>query len=138
MMLSRWLVALLTALTVYSASPIIAQPAGASALAAQSNDAGGVRLVVTPKSVSVSVWEFEVVMDTHTKPLDADLAKTAVMLDDDGRRYAPLAWQGDPPGGHHRKGVLRFAAPKEQIKSFELQIQDLGGVNKRVFQWTMK
>lgn len=117
----------------------IAQPAGAPALAAVSNDAGGVRVVIKPKSVAAgAAWEFEVVMDTHTKPLDDDLTKTAVLVDDGGRRYMPLAWQGDKPGGHHRKGVLRFPAPSDQIKSFELQIQDMGGESKRAFQWTIK
>ena len=117
----------------------MAQPAGLPALAAVSNDAGGVRVVVKPKSVAAgSVWEFDVTMETHTKPLDSDLTKAAVIVDDGGRRYMPLSWQGDPPGGHHRKGILRFPAPTEQIKSFELQTQDLGGVNKRAFQWNMK
>jgi hypothetical protein len=32
---------------------------------------------------------------------------------------------------------IRQAAPG-QIKSFELQIQGLGGENKRAFQWTIK
>ena len=107
-------------------------------LAAVSSDTGGVRVVVTPKAVAESAWEFEVVMDTHTNPLNDDLTKTAVLVDDGGQEYMPLSWQGDKPGGHHRKGVLRFPAPSEQIKSFELQIQGSGGEAKRVFQWTMR
>jgi hypothetical protein len=126
-------------LALYVAPLAAAQPAVATALAARSNDAGGVRVAVKPKSVAAgTAWEFEVVMDTHTKPLDDDLTKTAVLVDDGGRRFVPMSWQGDPPGGHHRKGVLRFPAPTEQIKSFELQIQRASEANKRVFQWTMK
>jgi hypothetical protein len=117
----------------------IAQSTGRPALAAVTNDAGGVRVVVKPMNVAAgAAWEFEIVMDTHTKPLDDDLTKTAVLVDGSGRQYAPLAWQGDKPGGHHRKGILRFPAPPEQVKSFELQIQGLGAEGKRVFQWTMK
>lgn len=128
-----------TVLALCVAPLAMAQSVGAPALEARSNDAGGVRIVVKPNSVLAgSAWEFEVTMDTHTKPLDDDLTKTAVLVDDGGRRYMPLSWQGDKPGGHHRKGVLRFAAPSEQIKSFELEIQGSGGENKRVFQWTMK
>ena len=113
-----------------------ARSAAAPALPARSNDAGGVRVVVKPQSVpAAAAWEFEVVMDTHTKPLDDDLTKITVLVDDGGRRYAPLAWQGDKPGGHHRKGILRFPAPAEPAKSFELRIQGLGGVKTRVFQW---
>ena len=128
-----------TVLTFCAVPLAVAQSNGAAKLAAVSNNMGGVRVVVTPKAVAAtSPWEFDVVMDTHTKPLDADLTKDAVLVDDGGRKYAPLSWQGDKPGGHHRKGVLRFAAPAAPIKSFELQIQGLGGENKRVFQWTIK
>jgi hypothetical protein len=136
----RSAIALAATVLALGVAPLaMAQPAGLPALAAVSNDAGGVRVVVKPKSVAAgSVWEFDVTMETHTKPLDSDLTKAEVIVDDGGRRYTPLSWQGDPPGGHHRKGILRFPAPTEQIKSFELQIQDLGGVNKRAFQWNMK
>ncbi|HEY7459950.1 MAG TPA: hypothetical protein VH765_14495, partial [Xanthobacteraceae bacterium] len=73
---------------------------------------GGVRVVVTPTALGpgAAVWEFQVVMDTHSKPLNEDLAQAAALVDDDGKRHAPVAWQGDPPGGHHRKGVLKFSA----------------------------
>jgi hypothetical protein len=128
-----------TVLALCIAPLAMVQSASAAEFAARSNDMGGVRVVITPKAVTAkSDWEFAVTMDTHTKPLDDDLTKTAVLVDDGGRRYVPLSWQGDKPGGHHRKGVLRFPAPSEQVKSFELQIQGSGGENKRVFQWTMK
>lgn len=117
-------------------TPALAQ--SGAGLAARSSDAGGVRVVVTPKTVAPgATWEFEVVMDTHTKPLDADLTKAAVLLDDGKRAYAPTVWQGDPPGGHHRKGLLRFPAPAGQTKSFEVQIEGIGSPGKRTFQWTV-
>jgi hypothetical protein len=118
----RSAIALAATVLALGVAPLaMAQPAGLPALAAVSNDTGGVRVVVKPKSVAAgSVWEFDVTMETHTKPLDSDLTKAAVIVDDGGRRYMPLSWQGDPPGGHHRKGILRFPAPTEQIKSFEL------------------
>ena len=126
-------------LTFASLPLAMAQSSGAPKLAAVSNDAGGVRIVVTPKVFAAkSPWEFDVVMDTHTNPLDGDLTKTAVLVVDSGQKYTPLAWQGDKPGGHHRKGVLRFPAPNEQVKSFELQIQNAGADTKRVFKWTIK
>ena len=112
----------------------------APALAARSSDAAGVLVVVTPKTVELSakVWEFEVAMDTHTKPLNENLAQVAVLVDEAGRRYAPLAWQGDPPGGHHRKGVLQFSAPAEEPKAIELQIEGIGGAGTRTFRWELK
>jgi len=141
MMLAKWSIIGFTvvALVVCGALPATAQPAGAPALTAKSSDSGGVRVVVKPKRVDTgSAWEFEVTMDTHTKPLGEDLTKAAVLVDGAGRRYMPVAWQGDPPGGHHRKGILRFPAPPEPTKSFELQMQGVGGASQRVFQWTGK
>lgn len=131
------MVILAGAVLALSAPATMAQPAAAPA--AVSNDAEGVRIVVKPKAIAAGLaWEFEVTMDTHTKPLDSDLTKAAELIDDGGRRYAPLSWQGDKPGGHHRKGILRFAAPAGQIKSVELQIQGVGGDSKRTFRWTLK
>ena len=114
----------------------IAQSAGS--LPARSNSDGGVQVVVKPKNIAAGApWEFDVAMNTHIKPLTADPGKAAVLIDGSGRRYQPIGWQGDPPGGHHRKGVLRFPAPAAQTSSFEVQIEGIGGVPKRVFKWTM-
>ena len=115
----------------------MAQSAGSPTLAARSSDAGGIRVVIKPKSVVPgSFWEFDVTMDTHTKPLNDDLTKIAALLDADKHRYEALSWQGDAPGGHHRKGVLRFPAPSKPTGSFEVQIDGLAGTGKRVFQWS--
>ena len=123
-------------IAVGSAFPVQAQ---SGALATRTSDANGVRIVVKPTRVAAGApWEFEVTMDTHTTPLTADLTKTAVLLDDSQKRYAPTAWQGDPPGSHHRKGVLRFPAPDGAAKTFEVQMEGVGGAGKRVFQWTTK
>ncbi len=111
----------------------------AAALEARKSDAAGVRVVVTPKlpDSNAAVWEFEVVMDTHSKPLDTDFAQAAVLTDDTGRSFVPLAWQGDPPGGHHRKGILRFPLPAGKPKAVELKIKGIGGVAERVFGWEL-
>jgi hypothetical protein len=130
------LVALMFGAAMLGSAPLSAAPA----LAARSSDEAGVRVVVTPKALGrdVAVWEFNVVMDTHTKPLNDDLAQIAVLVDGAGRRYVPVAWQGDPPGGHHRKGVLQFSAPAEMPKSIELQIKGVGGVATRTFRWEIE
>jgi len=112
----------------------------APALAARTSDDAGVRVVVTPKvyGPSAAVWEFSVVMDTHVKPLSENLTQAAILVDGAGRRYQPIAWQGDAPGGHHRKGVLQFARPPEMPKSIELQITGVGGVAMRNFRWEVE
>jgi hypothetical protein len=116
-----------------------AQPVNPPAFAAVTNDGDGIRVVVAPKKVAAgSAWEFDITMDTHIAPLNADLTKSAVLVVDGSQRYVPLSWEGDKLGGHHRKGVLRFPAPNEQTKSFELRIQGLGRESERVFKWTVK
>ncbi len=97
-------------------------------------------VVVAPKALGrdVTVWEFNVVMDTHTKPLSDNLAQAAVLVDEAGRRLVPVAWQGDPPGGHHRKGVLQFSQPAEMPKSIKLQINGVGGAASRTFRWAIE
>jgi hypothetical protein len=135
-LLSRVLLAALVfGIVLMESTPSFAAPA----LPARNSDEAGVRVVVTPKALGpgVTVWEFDVVMDTHTKPLTDDLAKVAALVDGAGHRYVPVAWQGDPPGGHHRKGVLQFAAPAELPKSIELQISGIGGVGSRTFRWEL-
>ncbi len=117
-----------------------APSSSASALVARSSDEAGIKVIVTPKALGpgAKVWEFEVVLDTHTKPLNDDLAQITALVDGAGRRYVPVAWQGDPPGGHHRKGVLQFSAPAEMPKSIELQIKGVGGVATRTFKWEVE
>lgn len=67
-------------------------------LSPQSNSDGGVTVTVAPESLSSSPWKFKLVFDTHTGSLDQDVAKIAVLIDDKGNTYRPLAWEGDPPG----------------------------------------
>lgn len=117
-----------------------AAPSDEIALGSRTNDEASVRVVVTPKTLTAgaAAWDFEVIMDTHTKPLTDDLLRVAVMIDENGRRYAPLSWQGDGPGGHHRKGILRFPAPGEQPKAVELHVTGVGGTGKSVFRWELE
>ena len=135
----RTIIALAAAMPIIFAAPsAIAQTTG-STLPARTSNEGGVQVVVKPEHVGAGAeWIFTVTMNTHTKPLDSDMTKAAVLIDDGGKRYSPLSWQGDKPGGHHRKGTLRFPAPVSQPKSFELHIDGVGGVQSRVFKWTMK
>ena len=82
-------------------------------------------------------WDFEVVLETHTKALNDDLAKSSVLIAD-GKQYLPLGWEGAPPGGHHRKGVLRFKAIAPPPASVELQIRLAGDPSPRSFKWLLK
>lgn len=117
-------------------------PAAAFAAAhfeARKSNAAGVQVVVTPKPIAgkSGTWDFEVKMDTHTKPLSDDLVRASELVLD-GRAIAPVAWTGDGPGGHHRKGVLQFPRPAAMPKAMELRIKGIGGAELRTFRWDQK
>jgi hypothetical protein len=82
-------------------------------------------------------WDFEVVLETHTKALNDDLAKSSVLIAD-GKRYLPLGWEGAPPGGHHRKGKLHFRAITPLPAAVELQIRLAEDPSSRNFKWLLK
>ena len=98
----------------------------------------GVKVTVIPKNLlnGAKAWEFEVTLETHTQSLNDDLAKSAVLIAG-GMQYAPLGWEGAPPGGHHRKGLLRFKTVTPRPQSVELQIRLGGETAPRNFQWRM-
>ena len=111
--------------------------AAAGPLPAQSSSAAGVTVKATPRALAGPVWEFELVFDTHTQDLKDDPAKAA-SLHAGGASAAPLSWQGDPPGGHHREGVLRFKAITPTPAALELRLQRAGESSPRVFRWQLK
>lgn len=82
----------------------------------------GVTVKVTLKNLASDAggWEFAIVLDSHSQDLSDDLAKTSLLLDGAGGRSLPTAWDGAPPGGHHREGVLRFGPISPRPKSIEL------------------
>ncbi|HXU94015.1 MAG TPA: hypothetical protein VFP33_10205 [Gallionella sp.] len=113
--------------------------AAESGYAPQTSDAREIKVTVTPQNISSGgkTWDFSVTAESHTKSIDDDLARSAVLIAD-GRRYEPLTWEGAPPGGHHRKGVLRFTAIKPVQASIELQIRLNGEAAPRSFRWMLK
>lgn len=123
-----------------AAALVIAGAAFAAGLETRSSSAAGVTVKVTPKDVAPgsATWAFDVVLDTHSRDLSDDLVKSSVLLDAQGARYSPLAWEGAPPGGHHRAGVLRFKGLGPASGAFELQIHRPGEGAPRSFRWTLK
>jgi hypothetical protein len=114
--------------------------AAATDLGPRSSSTAGVTVKVTPKDVSpqAAVWQFIVAFDTHSQDLRDDPLKVAALVDAQGGRHAPLAWEGAPPGGHHRAGVLRFKGLGAQLDALELQILRPGEQAPRVFRWKLK
>lgn len=79
-------------------------------LETQTNREGLVTVKVTPKDISPEAksWDFEITLETHTASIDQDMRRVAVLVDGSANPQQPLAWQPDPSGGHHLKGLLRF------------------------------
>jgi hypothetical protein len=114
------------------------QTAGSSALGTQTQETGGVTVKATPQNLGEpgSEWAFQVVMDTHSGDLSQDLVQVSTMIAD-GKEYAPLSWEGAPPGGHHREGVLKFPAAAPRSRSVELVIREDGAAGWN-FTWTLE
>ncbi len=130
-------------LTVFIAEifiTLLAAGALAAELGVQRNNVGGVTVTVTPQNLAAGAksWDFKVVFDTHSAELKDDVTKSAVLVVEGGASYAPTAWQGDPPGGHHREGTLKFNAISPQPRAIELQIQRAGEPKPRSFRWQLK
>lgn len=113
--------------------------AGPEATTARSTSDRGVTIKVTPKSIGTpdSRWEFTVVLDTHSADLNDDLARSATLTTDEGRTFKPVSWEGAPPGGHHREGVLAFDVPAPRPGVIELRIARLGEPAPRIFRWQL-
>jgi hypothetical protein len=121
--------------------PAEAQPQ-AAALAVfepQSNSDQAVTVQVTPLNLpgGGETLDFEVAFNTHSVDLSFDPAAISVLRDDQGREYPAAGWEGSEAGGHHRSGVLKFAAPENTPAFVEVIIRDVAGVPERVFRWEL-
>jgi uncharacterized protein YxeA len=101
----------------------------------KTDDQVNVTVVVTPTDLSPQSieWKFDIGMNTHSVELDQDMMKSVVLIDDQGKEYRPLKWEG-PVGGHHREGVLTFNRIMPTPKSIELKVSGIGDV-VRSFTW---
>ena len=117
----------------------VSLPAAADAAesAPRKNTVNGVTVAVTP-DFGAKAWTFKVSLDTHTQELSDDLARSAVLTDDQGKRYTPIAWEGTGPGGHHRQGVLRFAVMSPTPEFVQLAITRNNEAAPRLFRWQLK
>ena len=104
-------------------------------LSTQQNNAGRVEIDVTPLALDGDIWEFEVALNTHSVDLGFDLTEMGVLRCDRGQEFEAVAWDGSGPGGHHRSGVLKFAAPDHPTSFVEVVIRDVAKVPERIFKW---
>ena len=130
---------ILHTLLLCSVVAIATLPASAAELATQKSSSRGVTVDVTPRNIneSTKTWDFKIVLDTHSEALNDDLVKSTVLVTG-GIRHTPLAWEGDPPGSHHREGTLKFTPVKPLPEIIELQIRRPGETSPRSFQWKLR
>lgn len=111
--------------------------AAAQNLPTLSAGGSGVTVKATPRTLAGGAWEFDIAFDTHSQDLRDDLMKTASLVAG-GKAHTPAGWKGDPPGGHHRKGVLAFDGIEPGVKAIELRIARPGEPKPRSFRWQLK
>jgi biopolymer transport protein ExbD len=111
------------------------QPAAES----QVNSEGSVTVEARPIALSktADIWQFEVVLETHIVELSQDMTKVTVLRDGKGTEYLPLDWNGSPPGGHHREGILTFKTPPSPPPSITLIVKNIDGIPERKFEWKL-
>lgn len=125
---------------LFLAMMVVASAASAATVEARTEKsaANNVTVTVTPDFKATDTWTFKVVLDTHSQELSDDLTKTAVLIDPAGKRYAPVAWEGAAPGGHHREGVLRFTAISPAPAYVQLQLSREKEATPRLFRWQLQ
>ena len=118
---------------------LITMAADASAYKTKSNKKNSVRVDVRPvQLLSGKPAKFEIRMNTHSGDLSQDLIAVCTLKDNSGREYHPTNWDGSPPGGHHRSGVLEFSELGEGVESITLVIREVANVPERVFNWAVE
>ena len=111
----------------------------ASAYQAQSDDQNRVRVDVRPvQLLPGKPAKFEIRINTHSGNLGQDLVAVCTLKDNSGREYRPTGWDGSPPGGHHRSGVLEFPELANGTQSITLVIREVANVPERVFNWSIE
>lgn len=108
-----------------------------SSLETKESSEGPVTVAVTPGSLEggLTGWDFDITLNTHSEELSEDLVAVSQLIDDHGKSYKPTAWEGAPPGGHHRQGILKFNSISPKPKSIELKVKNVGGITERSFKW---
>ncbi|MEK7161537.1 MAG: hypothetical protein AAB729_02500 [Patescibacteria group bacterium] len=111
-----------------------------SAYETKTDSQGEVNVTVTPIDLKAgsSQWGFDVGFSTHSVELNEDISQVSVLVDDQGKQYKPVSWQGPGPGGHHREGTLIFNPISPLPKSATLKILGLAGISSRDFNWALQ
>ena len=109
-----------------------------SSYAEQKDETGPVTVTIKPVALPENGdWEFAWTLQTHSVDLSMDIIEAVVLITGDGSEMKPTSWDGDPPGGHHRTGTVRFTAPDPPSESIVVQVKNVAGVPVREFNWVL-
>ena len=104
----------------------------------KTNDANGLSIAVTPIEFSIdSPVKFSLSLNTHQGSQDYDMTKVSFLEDGNGNIYDAVSWDGTPPGGHHRNGILTFPQLEGDTDQIKLIIKDVYDTPERVFIWEL-
>lgn len=130
--LSKWLILIAFMLPIGVALD-------AAAFETKSSRENGVNVDVTPMEFAPGKpARFQIRISTHSGDLSQDMVEVSMLRDDKGREYRPVRWEGSPPGGHHRRGVLEFPSFEGKSKKITLIVRDIANVPERLFEWKIK
>lgn len=104
------------------------------ALPTRTVEAGEVVVKILPVRLDDAGAVFRVTLDTHSGDLGVDLTRAA-RLEVGGSVWPTPVWKGDPAGGHHREGELRFTSTGAASGTVTLTIGGLPG--PVVARWTL-
>ncbi len=96
-----------------------------------SDTKNGVTFTFKQISYGEDTLAFETRIDTHEGALSFDMTEVAT-LEAGGIAYPPIRWEGSPPGGHHRSGILVFPDVPQTSERI-IVVRDVYGVPERVF-----
>lgn len=115
-----------------------AHPSLPTRLETKEQTGGNVTISATPQELTPGKPAvIQLVFDTHSVNLDFDVTQAAVLFDEKGMMYGVPVWNGDPPGGHHRKGTLAFPTPLRQIARVTLTLKNIAGIKDRMITWRL-
>jgi protein-S-isoprenylcysteine O-methyltransferase Ste14 len=96
-----------------------------------SDTKNGVMFTFRQISYGEDALAFETRIDTHEGALSFEMTEVAT-LEVGGDAYPPIRWEGSPPGGHHRSGILVFP-DVPQTAEMRIVVRDVYGVPEWVF-----
>ncbi len=111
-------------------------PSPVQSITQQESDENNVVIVVKPEVLQVDENpRFEIEFSTHSVNLDFEVSQISKIADGKGNEYTNSVWEGSPPGGHHRTGILTFNEPLKKSSGIQLIMQDDTSIGKRIFEW---